>query len=261
MVTQALLVALVQWFGDLVYSSYFQLLKRPIVLGTLTGLLLGDVATGAMVGGSLEVIYLGVVNIGGATSTDMGVSTTFGTALAILFNYPIPAAVALAIPIGYLGLVYWNVEMMIHALFVPLLDKYIAEDKLKQFSFLYYVEPAIVKTVPAVAVFLGINFGQEFLVGLVDKIPPFLLSAMSTVSSMLPAVGIGILLNFILDKKLVIYLLLGWALVSYLRVPTLFLAIIALFLAITDFYRDQEMMEQQTGPVVETDAQEDFLNG
>jgi mannose/fructose/N-acetylgalactosamine-specific phosphotransferase system component IIC len=50
-------------------------------------------------------------------------------------------------------------------------------------------------------------------------------------------------------------------LVSYLRVPTLFLAIIALFLAITDFYRDQEMMEQQTGPVVETDAQEDFLNG
>ena len=44
----------------------FTMLNRPIVIGPLVGLFLGDLHTGVVVGASLEAVFMGVVNIGGA---------------------------------------------------------------------------------------------------------------------------------------------------------------------------------------------------
>lgn len=46
----------------------FTMLNRPIVIGPLVGLFLGDVKTGVMIGASLEAVFMGVVNIGGASA-------------------------------------------------------------------------------------------------------------------------------------------------------------------------------------------------
>ena len=43
----------------------FTMLNRPIVIGPLVGLFLGDLHTGVMIGASLEAVFMGVVNIGG----------------------------------------------------------------------------------------------------------------------------------------------------------------------------------------------------
>ncbi len=50
------------------------MIERPIVVGTVTGLFLGDLTTGIIIGGALEAIYMGAVNIGGATSRGAGFS-------------------------------------------------------------------------------------------------------------------------------------------------------------------------------------------
>ena len=39
----------------------FTMLNRPIVIGPLVGLFLGDVKTGVMIGASLEAVFMGVV--------------------------------------------------------------------------------------------------------------------------------------------------------------------------------------------------------
>ena len=44
----------------------FTMLNRPIVIGPLVGLFLGDLSTGVTVGAALEAVFMGVVNIGGA---------------------------------------------------------------------------------------------------------------------------------------------------------------------------------------------------
>ena len=43
----------------------FTMLNRPIVIGPLVGLLLGDLHTGVIIGASLEAVFMGVVNICG----------------------------------------------------------------------------------------------------------------------------------------------------------------------------------------------------
>ena len=46
------------------------MIERPIVVGLVAGILMGDVATGCIIGASLEAIFMGAVNIGGAISAE-----------------------------------------------------------------------------------------------------------------------------------------------------------------------------------------------
>ena len=80
------------------------MLSRPIVVAPLAGLLLGDVQTGLIVGASLESIFMGVVNIGGASAAEPGIATAVGTAFAIMLGKGSEVALTLALPIGILGL-------------------------------------------------------------------------------------------------------------------------------------------------------------
>ena len=67
----ALIVALAYWALLLLYRLGANgMADRPIFVGPVIGLLLGDITTGVLIGAALEVIYLGVVNVGGAQSTD-----------------------------------------------------------------------------------------------------------------------------------------------------------------------------------------------
>ena len=44
------------------------MIERPLVVGLVAGMLMGDVKTGVIIGASLEAIFMGAVNIGGAIS-------------------------------------------------------------------------------------------------------------------------------------------------------------------------------------------------
>ena len=79
------------------------MLDRPLVLGPIVGLILGDFKTGIIVGGSLELIMMGIVGIGSATPPDTVSGAILATAFAIVSKLDVSAAVALALPIATLG--------------------------------------------------------------------------------------------------------------------------------------------------------------
>ena len=67
MFVQALLVALVGIIATIDYNGPLFMIHRPLVTGTLTGLVLGDMTQGVIIGSSLELMWLGVTGIGGYT--------------------------------------------------------------------------------------------------------------------------------------------------------------------------------------------------
>ena len=81
---QALLIALVaaagQAAGDIGGNV---MVNRPIVLAPLVGAILGDLQQGLIMGAALELIFLGVVSIGGATPSDSNMGSVLGTAFAM----------------------------------------------------------------------------------------------------------------------------------------------------------------------------------
>lgn len=56
----------------------------PGIIGPITGLLLGDLSTGLLIGGTLQLMALGVAAIGGASVPNYGVAAIIATTIAVL---------------------------------------------------------------------------------------------------------------------------------------------------------------------------------
>ncbi|MDV5973930.1 PTS sugar transporter subunit IIC, partial [Streptococcus canis] len=66
--TMAALAVLICFGGN--YLTGQSMMERPLVVGLVTGLLLGDIKVGILMGASLEALFLGNVNIGGVIAAE-----------------------------------------------------------------------------------------------------------------------------------------------------------------------------------------------
>src|ERR1700753_2013515 len=107
-----MLIALIAMSGHSEDYLGTTLLSRPLVLGPLVGLVLGDLHQGIVIGASLELIFMGNIKVGAAIPPDVVTGGVLGTAFAILSGKGPAIALALAIPISILA------EMLLSALFV-----------------------------------------------------------------------------------------------------------------------------------------------
>lgn len=125
MLIEAILAALVVFVcfaGN--YLTGQSMLERPLVVGLVTGLVMGDMRTGVLMGASLEAIFLGNVNIGGVIAAEPVTATTLATTFAIISNIEQNAAMTLAVPIGMLAaFVVMFLKNVFMNLFAPILDK------------------------------------------------------------------------------------------------------------------------------------------
>lgn len=150
----------------------FTMLNRPIVIGPLVGLFLGDLHTGVIIGASLEAVFMGVVNIGGASAAEPGIATAVGTAFAIMLGKGSEVALTLALPIGILGLQIKTVlYIFIVGMFAKTFDRLAAEGKEKQIVALHYGLWAVNWFLYSLFAFFGILFGSDAVSALLDAIP------------------------------------------------------------------------------------------
>ena len=103
MAFQAFLIGLIVFIGKADYFVGTAMLGRPIVLGALVGLALGDAATGTIIGFSLELVFMGMQAIGASIPPDMIVGSVLGTAFAITTGNGIDTAVTIAMPAAVLS--------------------------------------------------------------------------------------------------------------------------------------------------------------
>ncbi|MDY4025619.1 MAG: PTS sugar transporter subunit IIC, partial [Enterococcus avium] len=64
MVLQAFLLGLVAVWGVFDYQMGTLYTFRPITIGPLVGLVLGDLQTGVTIGASLELLFMGAISVG-----------------------------------------------------------------------------------------------------------------------------------------------------------------------------------------------------
>ena len=129
-ILQAVLCGIVYWLavGNLPFVGLWSL-QRPLVCGAITGLILGHPVQGAVIGATINLVYLGFMSAGGSMPADMGLAGVLGTAYAIVGGLDTDTALALAVPIGILGTIVWAGRMTFDCFFVHMADKYIEEEK------------------------------------------------------------------------------------------------------------------------------------
>lgn len=93
------IVACIAGMGSILDEFQFH---RPLIAYT-GGIVLGDMKTGIIIGGTLEMIALGWMNIGAAVAPDAALASIISTILVIAGHQSIGAGIALAIPLAAAG--------------------------------------------------------------------------------------------------------------------------------------------------------------
>ena len=261
MVTEALLVGLVMFVGIFSDSGIGDpMIKRPLVMSALTGLVLGDLEAGIKMGASLEVIFLGMTQIGGAVPSESMTGSVFGTAFAILSNSGVEIALTLAVPIALLAGVLLNTIHIVQALAMGPADRFIAVGNEKGMAVVHFLCMLFKPSVFFILGFVGIMIGADAVSDIVAGIPHVVTNGLTATGSMLPALGLGILLNQLLDKKIGAFLLLGFVLIAYVELPLIAIAVIGTVIAVYIAFKEIDDSKKQlamTGVAVD---EEDFFN-
>lgn len=238
--TMAALAVLICFGGN--YLTGQSMMERPLVVGLVTGLLLGDMKTGILMGASLEALFLGNVNIGGVIAAEPVTATTMATTFTIISNIDQKAAMTLAVPIGMLAaFVVMFLKNVFMNLFAPMVDKAAQTNNQKALVGLHYGTWIIYYLIIAMISFVGILVGSTPVNHFVEHIPQNLMNGLSAAGGLLPAVGFAMLMKLLWSNKLAVFYLLGFMLTAYLKLPAVAVAVIGVIICVIISQRDMEL--------------------
>lgn len=248
------------------YLTGQSMMERPLVVGLVTGILMGDMKTGILMGAALEAVFLGNVNIGGVIAAEPVTATTLATTFAIISHVETKAAITLAIPIGMLAaFVVMFLKNVLMNVFAPALDDAARENNQKKIVALHYGTWALYYLIISDISFLGVLLGSGPVNALVENIPAKLMNGLSAAGGLLPVVGFAMLMKLLWDNKLAVFYLLGFILTAYLKLPAVAVAVVGVVICVVTSQRDLQISNlvlagpKGSGQMTKEDEEEEFL--
>lgn len=229
--TSALLVAI--WAGLCALDDIgTQMLRRPLLIAPVVGLIMGNLQAGLMIGATLEVMWMGVGNVGAYSAPDMISGTCIGTALGIASGGT-EVAVALAVPTSILAqqlLVIYRTGIVA---LNPMAEKAAESGDFSKIFRLNYIPMVLAFLIRAVPTFIAIYLGAGVIDTIVAALPANIMGGLKVAGSVIPSVGIGLLMLMMIKKaELWTFLIAGFALAVYLNLSVLPITLIALPIAL-----------------------------
>lgn len=230
---QALIIGIIAFIGFLECGVGNSMIQRPIVMGPLVGLALGDLNTGLQVGATLELAFMGTQAIGAALPPEITAGGILGTAFAITSGSGVDVALALALPIATLALLIKNAYyLIVRTWLLHLSDKYAKAgdaggvSRMHMLSFLSYA--LVMAVICGVAFYVGGPAVEAFL----DVIPDFVKRGLTVAAGILPALGFALLATMLVNDDVAPFFFVGFLLSAYLNIPVLGIALLGVLLVI-----------------------------
>lgn len=254
----AVLIGLIGALGVMDFQFGSLYINRPIVLGPLVGLVLGDVTQGLIIGANLELFFMGAVSIGAYIPPDSIVGGILATAFAISTGNSTEAAIALAMPIGLISLAVGNFLNVFNSVILRFTDKYAEEGKYGGIVATHWMIGILNVLRRFLLVFFAFYLGVDKMQGLIDAIPTVLIDGMDAAAGLLPALGFAMLMRMILNKQIIPYFFLGFICATYLGMPVLGVAILGLIIVVVQFGFLNPKNETATASINEEVDDDDF---
>lgn len=263
MIMQAVLLGIVAFIAQSEYALGTSLLSRPIVTGLFTGIVLGDIKTGIIMGATLELAFIGSFSVGASIPPDVVTGGILGTAFAITAGAGTETALLLGLPIATLTLIFKNVYL---GLLIPIMnhkaDDYASEGNYKGVERMHLTAGFGLSLMLALVVAISFSVGSNTIKGLLDMIPEFVQHGLSVATGIIPALGFAMLARLLINKTVAPYFFLGFIVAAYLNIPVTGIAVLGAIIAvivvnIMNFRKGQNDGVQTTnGEVIDDD--EDF---
>ena len=246
-------------------------LGRPLVAGLVVGLILGDIRTGIIVGAAIQVIYIALVTPGGTVSADVRAISYIGIPLAICAikgmgldpssKQAMDMAAALGAAVGTLGTVLFYGTATMNLIWQHIGWKAVEEGNFKK---LYVVDMGLPWISHFVCSFLPtviITMAGSSMVDLMKAYLPMdgiAMKTLFTVGSLLPAVGVAILLKQVITKTVdFLTFFFGFTLAACMGVNLIGAALIGGFFAVINYKIQmlKTMRPAAAGPAYDDDEE------
>ena len=234
-----LLIVLAMLGGIDPYISGLQL-SKPAIAGFLAGIIMGDIKTGLLVGATLQLMVLGVGTFGGSSIPDFGTGAIIGTALGVVSGKGIEFAIGISVPVGLLLVQLDILARFFGVYFLHRVDKHIEEENFHKISFEAWLSLIPIALSRAIPVGLCLIFGNEVVNTVLNYAPDWLMGGLKLAGAVLPVVGIAILLHYLPIKKFVGFLIIGYVLAAYFKIPMMGISFVGLAAALIHYKKLQE---------------------
>ncbi|HEX9026435.1 MAG TPA: PTS mannose/fructose/sorbose transporter subunit IIC [Clostridium sp.] len=210
------IVAAIAGMGSVLDEAQFH---RPLVACTLVGLVLGDIKTGIILGGTLEMLALGWMNVGAAMAPDAALASVISAVLVIIGKQSIGAGIAIAIPIAAAGQVLTIFVRTITVFFQHLADKYAETGNTRGIEMCHILGlllQGIRVAVPAAIV--GALAGTDAVNAMLASIPPVITRGLQVSGGFIVVVGYAMVINMMNIKSLMPFFFIGFLIAAFTNV-------------------------------------------
>lgn len=204
-----------------IYAGYqilddlqFNIFGHPVFAGIVSGLIMGDITTGLIIGGGMQLTILGVGTFGGASRIDANSGTVLAVAFSVALGMnPQQALATLAVPVASLMIQTDILARFTNTFFAHRIDAKIEQMDYKgiERNFLYGAIPwALSRAIP---VCLALVFGGGVVKSIVNYLNgdlKWLGDGLTVAGALLPTVGFAILLRYLPLKKHYPYFIFGF---------------------------------------------------
>lgn len=197
-----------------------------VIVGMISGLIMGDMNTGLVIGGTFQLMSLGVAALGGASAPNYGLATIIGTFIAVRTGTGTDAALAVGLPVGLLAIQLEVVVRIVNNFVAHKMQNDNNAGKWGRMNREAWLGPAICSLQTVIPTIIVVCFGANVVNFILKFIPEWVTNGLSIAAGMLPVVGIGMLMRYMPVKKFLPLILIGFVLSAYLNVPVLGIAIV-----------------------------------
>ncbi len=201
-------------------------LIQPAIAGMIAGLIMGDVKTGLMVGGTLQLMALGIAAFGGASIPDYFTGAVLGTVFAIISGKGAEYGIGLAVPVSLLMLQLDVLARFCNVFLLHRVDKAIEANDVGKVQRLVLSGSIFWGLSRALPILLMLLVGDVAVTALTNNMPEWLMVGLKTAGGVMPVVGVAILLRYLPTKEYIPFLLIGFFLAAYLQVPMMGVSIV-----------------------------------
>ncbi len=244
-VLQAALISLLCYAGSLTApwligcAGGWYTITRPLVASFFIGLILGDMKTAILIGVAVQAVFIGLITPGGTVPADLSFVSFLGIPLAMVAGAEPDVAVSISVGFGVIGVAIWQLISVGNAWFAHRADAYAEDGEIdKIISLNYWAQiPAFILrgVLPFILLLAGSAVAEGIIAFLQNQIP-WLMTYLGLVGGALPAVGIAILVMQIApDNKMILWLLIGWSLVAYFKLPIVGVAVVGALISAVYF--------------------------
>lgn len=214
-------------------------LDKPIFVGLFVGLIMGDLKTGLIVGGAVQLMSLGLITAGGATIPDFICGTTLGIVIAKMSGQGPELGIAMAAALSAIFAYFDIIGRYTNIIFQKKAEKYWEEDNfegVERMNLMGIIPWSLSRALPLLIVLILLKTaGVEAVQGVINSIPKWTMDGLKVAGRMLPVVGIAVLLRILNTKEFMPYLIIGFALAAYFSIPMLGVAMFGVAMALIVF--------------------------